>query len=852
MKPRTSTGDRYGLVDPATGIWHLYWEDQEASQFYFGNPGDFPFMGDWDCDAIDTPGLYRQSDGYVYLRNSNTQGIADVSFFFGNPGDVPIAGDFNGDGCDTVSIYRPSNQMFYIINELGTNDGGLGAAEYSFMFGNPGDKPFIGDFNGNGQDTVGLHRESTGFVYYRNTLTTGIADNDFFYGDPGDRFVAGDWTGNGFDSPGLFRPSNTTMYLRYENTQGNADESWVAGEADWLPVAGLFPVPAPPPTADQGSIVGVVTEKATGTPLSEIAVDVIEYTATGSVHRTTTTVADGSYAVDGLDAGIYDVFFEDGAEGYVSGSDPGVQVDPGATTTANMQLVSWATANQGSIVGVVTERGTGTPLPGIEVMFDSPQSYPKYTSTATDGTYAASGLDPGVYDVIFADNNGVYVDKGVHNVQLEPAATTTVNMELVSWAVANAGSISGVVTAAGTGTPIPGVSITVYLPGSDLLERTKSAVDGTYEVDNLPPGSYGVDFALMTPLYEAGSVSGVTVDRDKVTLNLELTLKQGPIEVEALVTRYAPEIRFHPGEQFFMADPVTTLDLSRLTYGWLDAESFSFAVAGSDPTSADTLMSDVETMLSSGVLDDPLRSGDPGYYIEIPDALRGGYQPEAVVNVRILPVGEYLDLQYWFFYPFNGHGWSRVQVLGLGLGSIPGENSSKDTQIGRHYGDWEHITVHVSKDTLELHSVYLSRHAGGYWYTPDELNFVDGTPSCLFSQVYPCRLCRSGPTPLWLGRGWRCWTRRLRRDGGVRFQTWAPGATNIFSSALPGFEVEQPEWLQFQGRWGEYLKNHYTHWVWIVPLFAAIPVWSDTEFKRGTHRTSNRGAVGGDIDTPPH
>ena len=149
----------------------------EVGRFYFGNPGDYPFMGDWNCDDVDTPGLYRQSDGYVYLRNENTQGIADVSFFFGNPGDVPIAGDFNADGCDTVSIYRPSNQTFYIINKLGTNDGGLGAADYSYVFGNPGDQPFVGDFNGNGQDTPGLHRATTGLVYYRNTNTQGIADN---------------------------------------------------------------------------------------------------------------------------------------------------------------------------------------------------------------------------------------------------------------------------------------------------------------------------------------------------------------------------------------------------------------------------------------------------------------------------------------------------------------------------------------------------------------------------------------------------------------------------------------------------------------------------------------------------
>jgi len=242
-------GDQYGLVDPRTGTWHLYEEGNEVGRFYFGNPGDSPFMGDWNCDGTDTPGLYRQSDGYVYLRNTNTQGNADISFYFGNPGDVPIAGDFNADGCDTVSIYRPSNQTFYVINTLGTNDGGLGAAEYSYVFGNPGDKPFIGDFNGNGQDTAGLHRESTGLVYFRNSNTQGNADGQFIYGDPGDRFAAGDWTNNGIDSPGVFRPSNTTMYLRYQNSQGNADETWVNGSSAWIPVAGRFgdELPAPPP-----------------------------------------------------------------------------------------------------------------------------------------------------------------------------------------------------------------------------------------------------------------------------------------------------------------------------------------------------------------------------------------------------------------------------------------------------------------------------------------------------------------------------------------------------------------------------------------------------------------------------
>ena len=216
----------------AGGRFHLW--DKVASphgttSFFFGNPGDVAFSGDWNCDGVDTPGLYRQSDGFVYLRNSNTQGIADITFFFGNPGDLPLAGDFDDDGCDTVSIYRPSEARIYIINDLGQNGGGLGAADYAFYFGNVGDKPFTGDFNGDGVDSVGLHRASSGFVYFRNSNSTGVADAQFFFGDPGDKLVAADWNGDGIDTVGVYRPSTGFLHIRNSNTQGNADASILAG-----------------------------------------------------------------------------------------------------------------------------------------------------------------------------------------------------------------------------------------------------------------------------------------------------------------------------------------------------------------------------------------------------------------------------------------------------------------------------------------------------------------------------------------------------------------------------------------------------------------------------------------------
>ncbi len=250
------TPDTVGTVDPATGIWALRNEEGHTARFYYGNPGDAPMMGDWDCDGVDTPGLYRQSDGYVYLRNSNTQGVADIRFFFGNPGDVPLAGDFDGDGCDTVSIWRPSEGRVFVINELGANDGGLGPAEFDYYFGNPGDEPFVGDFDGDGVDTVGLYRRSTGFVYFRNSNAAGVADVSYYYGDPGDRILSGDWDGDGDDTAGIYRPDEGTFYLRNSNTQGVADTVIPAGAANLTPVAGAFGDIAAIPDIGLAEVVG--------------------------------------------------------------------------------------------------------------------------------------------------------------------------------------------------------------------------------------------------------------------------------------------------------------------------------------------------------------------------------------------------------------------------------------------------------------------------------------------------------------------------------------------------------------------------------------------------------------------
>jgi CSLREA domain-containing protein len=236
------SGDTVGLIDVSQGIWNLRNSAGVVSTFGFGNPGDLPIAGDWDGDGVATPGLYRQSDGFFYSRNSNSTGIADVECFAGNPEDVPVVGDWDGDGDDNLGIYRPSVQMFFLFTSSCTGTP-MGGAQISFLFGNPGDNPVSGDWDADGIDEIGLHRESAGFFYWRDTLTTGIATGQIFFGDPSDRFVSGDW---GFvdnvDTPSIFRPSDLTFYFRHTLTQGIADSqfTWGGAEADWLPVSGRF------------------------------------------------------------------------------------------------------------------------------------------------------------------------------------------------------------------------------------------------------------------------------------------------------------------------------------------------------------------------------------------------------------------------------------------------------------------------------------------------------------------------------------------------------------------------------------------------------------------------------------
>ena len=79
-------------------------------------------------------------------------------------------------------------------------------------------------------------------MYYTNAYpshnSVAPTRDSFYYGAPNDRIVVGDWDDDGDDTVGIFRPSDQRFYLSTEMVQAGANLLVDFGEADWLPAAG--------------------------------------------------------------------------------------------------------------------------------------------------------------------------------------------------------------------------------------------------------------------------------------------------------------------------------------------------------------------------------------------------------------------------------------------------------------------------------------------------------------------------------------------------------------------------------------------------------------------------------------
>ncbi|MCC6742226.1 MAG: HYR domain-containing protein [Acidobacteria bacterium] len=241
-------GESIGIYIPSTAGWFLRNTNSDGVadltfSFGPGGTGWVPIAGDWDRSGTDTPGLFYNPTAGVFLSDTNGPGGADYVFSYGPSGSswIPITGDWNGEGVDSVGLYDPSTGNFFLKN--------INAAGYADVIlqlgpGNAGFLPIVGDWNGDGIDTVGIYSPETGVFFLRNSNTNGPADLTFTYGAGGKGYlpISGDWNGDNICTIGLYDPSTGTFLLRNSNDEGAADVELTFGPSDQgaVPVAGSW------------------------------------------------------------------------------------------------------------------------------------------------------------------------------------------------------------------------------------------------------------------------------------------------------------------------------------------------------------------------------------------------------------------------------------------------------------------------------------------------------------------------------------------------------------------------------------------------------------------------------------
>ncbi|MEM7587833.1 MAG: VCBS repeat-containing protein [Acidobacteriota bacterium] len=176
--------------------------------------------GFWTFEAArsDWIGVYR---GRIFTRDtdgSGTSSAADTICLFGVAGDEPITGDWNGDGKDEIGVYRRATPENGLVRDLFLldSDGSCSwnpAADQLCQFGLDGDAPIVGDWNGDGDDDIGV---TVGRLFFQDLdescTWTPATDRVDLLGLVGDEPIIGDWNGDGDDNIGVYRPSSR-LYL---------------------------------------------------------------------------------------------------------------------------------------------------------------------------------------------------------------------------------------------------------------------------------------------------------------------------------------------------------------------------------------------------------------------------------------------------------------------------------------------------------------------------------------------------------------------------------------------------------------------------------------------------------------
>jgi hypothetical protein len=276
----------------------------------------------------------------------------------------------------------------------------------------------------------------------------------------------------------------------------------------------------------------------------------------------TLTGANGKYEISGLTPGEYVVEFAtpfDSALNYVvqfySGASSFEAANPVAVAAgATVKAINAAMVHGGRIAGKVTAAAGGSPIAGVEVCAQNTASGSEsFGCGETDpgGEYLLTGLAPGSYKVGFRAAPGggyapqFYSGKSTYASANEVPATKEATTEGINAALVQGGRISGLVTVAATGKPLPGAFVcALNLP--EEVTCTKTEPNGAYTIAGLLAGNYDVGF-LAEPGFEEEFYNGVFSLNEATPVHVALGAATAGINAAMYPEAIAPRLK----EQLF-------------------------------------------------------------------------------------------------------------------------------------------------------------------------------------------------------------------------------------------------------------------------------------------------------------
>lgn len=298
--------------------------------------------------------------------------------------------------------------------------------------------------------------------------------------------------------------------------------------------------------------------------------------------------------------------------------------------------------------------------------------------------------------------------------------------------------------------------------------------------------------------------------------------------ITTLINRHAPFVFMHPDEIYYPDDPSFLLDAdpSRLCWGLAvnESEPHDFFMTNGycmETTSA-SLMTDYQTNVATNPLFlDPTTRSSFRYWIDIPKMWAPGNINRARALVNILSVDAvFTDIQFWMYYPFNGP--ARVVVCPLGILCSIHELEEN----GRHYGDWEHVTLRLLNRNQHLVAVYMSRHDKGQWISRNHfyssLQLVDNHP-VVFAGKYSHAFYPSvnDEFTYHITDAGIAVVKNIDTTGyGLGFPTEI--YHQVIQSDIPGLTITETPWLPFEGRWGPY--EYVLDILWIPTAVFTSPI----------------------------